>query len=109
MKNYKPYLSQGFVATDDLTSHVPIQILRDTGASQTLIYEGVLPLSEKTATGKSVLLNDVQLGTFRVPLHKINLKSNIINGPVVVGVSPTLPVTGVSLLLGNDLASGKDL
>ena len=45
----------------------------------------------------------------RVPLHRINLSSNIVNGPVIVGVKPTLPVKGVSLLLGNDIASGKDI
>merc|ERR1711860_487018 len=109
MEDYKPYLSQGTVSSEDDSSPVPIQILRDTGASQTLLCEGVLPLSEKTATGKSVLLKAVHSGTFRVPLHRINLSSNIVNGPVIVGVSPTLPVKGVSLLLGNDLASGKDI
>ncbi|MCP4272495.1 MAG: hypothetical protein GY781_11080, partial [Gammaproteobacteria bacterium] len=56
MEDYKPYLSQGTVSSEDDSSPVPIQILRDTGASQTLLCEGVLPLSEKTATGKSVLL-----------------------------------------------------
>ncbi|MCP4255549.1 MAG: hypothetical protein GY775_19515, partial [Candidatus Scalindua sp.] len=109
MEDYKPYLSQGTVSSEDDSSPAPIQILRDTGASQTLLCEGVLPLSEKTATGKSVLLKAVHSGTFRVPLHRINLSSNIVNGPVIVGVSPTLPVKGVSLLLGNDLASGKDI
>ena len=109
MEDYKPYLSNGSITLDEHSSPVPIQILRDTGASQTLLLDGVLPLSEKTATGKSVLLQVVHLGTFKVPLHLINLKSNFISGPVVVGVSPTLPVKGISLLLGNDLASGKDI
>ena len=29
------------------------------------------------------------------------------SGPIIVGVQPTLPVEGVSLLLGNDLAGAK--
>ena len=48
MDNYKPYLSQGSVSIDDnLTNSSPITILRDTGASQTLLLEGMLPLSDK--------------------------------------------------------------
>ena len=42
-----------------------------------------------------------------VPLHKINLVSDLVTGSVVVGTRPTLPIKGVSLLLGNDLAGGK--
>uniref|UniRef100_A0A8W8JI11 Uncharacterized protein n=1 Tax=Magallana gigas TaxID=29159 RepID=A0A8W8JI11_MAGGI len=55
----------------------------------------------------SVLLQGVELGVINVPLHRICLKSDLITGPVTVGVRPTPPVPGVSLLLGNDLAGGK--
>ncbi|VDI40661.1 Hypothetical predicted protein, partial [Mytilus galloprovincialis] len=44
---------------------------------------------------------------YRCPLHRIYLKSDLIAGPVVVGVRPNLPVEGVTLLLGNDLARNK--
>ncbi|VDI40041.1 Hypothetical predicted protein [Mytilus galloprovincialis] len=69
--------------------------------------EGVLPLSEKTSVGASVLLQGVELGCIDVPLHRIYLKSDLITGPVIVGVRPNLPVEGVTLLLGNDLARNK--
>ena len=42
-----------------------------------------------------------------VPLHKVNLVSDLVTGSVVVGTRLTLPIKGVSLLLGNDLAGGK--
>ena len=64
-------------------------------------------MSERTFTGKSVLLQSVELGVIEVPLHKIHLKSDLITGSVTVGVRPTLPIQGVALLLGNDLAGGK--
>ncbi|KAK3084422.1 hypothetical protein FSP39_016366 [Pinctada imbricata] len=105
--HYKPFLSQGFVSLSDSSEALPVQILRDTGAAQTLLLEGSLPLSEHTFTGRSVLLQGVELGVIDVPLHEIYLKSDLITGPVIVGVRPTLPVQGVSLLLGNDLAGGK--
>ena len=35
-----------------------------------------------------------------VPLHQVNLKSDLVSGPVVVGLRPKLPMEGISLLLG---------
>ncbi|CAC5410428.1 unnamed protein product [Mytilus coruscus] len=107
MEDYIPFMSDGFVSIVDNTTSQSIKILRDTGASQSLLLESVLPLSEETSVGASVLLQGVELGCIDVPLHRIYLKSDLITGPVVVGVRPNLPVEGVSLLLGNDLARNK--
>ena len=63
----------------------------------------MLLLSELSAMGESVLIHGVELGFSCVPLHKVFLKSA--SGPITVGVQPSLPVEGVSLLLGNDLRS----
>ncbi|XP_062567274.1 uncharacterized protein LOC134229543 [Saccostrea cucullata] len=104
-EEFKPFVFDGLVSVD--TDSHPIRILRDTGASQSLLLEGVLPLSEKTHTGSEVLIQGVELGLVKVPLHVIDLKSDLVSGSVVVGVRPTLPVKGVSLLLGNDLAGGR--
>ncbi|VDI57685.1 Hypothetical predicted protein [Mytilus galloprovincialis] len=82
MEEYKPFMSDGFISIVDDTTLQPIKILRDTGASQSLLLEDV-------------------------PLHRIYLKSDLITGPVIVGVRPNLPVEGVTLLLGNDLARNK--
>ena len=107
MEDYKPFMSEGFVSIDDNTAPKPIRILRDTGASQFLLLEGVLPLSENTSVGATVLLQGVELDCFNVPLYRIYLKSDLITGPVIVGVRHNLPFEGVSLLLGNDLAGKK--
>ena len=45
MEDYKPFLSQGFISLDENSDPKPIRILRDTGAFQTLLLEGILPLS----------------------------------------------------------------
>ncbi|VDI17675.1 Hypothetical predicted protein [Mytilus galloprovincialis] len=39
--------------------------------------------------------------------EQFNATHYLITGPVVVGVRPNLPVEGVTLLLGNDLARNK--
>ena len=102
-----PLCLRDFFSIDGSSEVKPLQILRDTGAAQSLLLESVLSLSERTSTDRSVLLQGVELGVIDVPLHRIYLKSDLITGPVIVGVRPTLPVQGVSLLLGNDLAGGK--
>ena len=66
-----------------------------------------LPFSEKTSSGTSVLIQDVECGFVNVPLHNIYLSSDLVNGPVAVGIRQTLPFKGVRLLLGNDLAGEK--
>lgn len=108
IESYKPFVSEGFVSLVGDDNNVrPIRMLRDTGASQSLILEGVLPFSENTSTGASILVQGIECGFVNVPLHKLNLKSELASGIVTVGVRPTLPVEGVSFLLGNDLAGGK--
>ena len=92
--------------TEDRES-VPVKILRDTGATQSSLAANVLPLSEKTSIEASVLIQGVELGVISVPLHKVYLRSELVRGPVIIGVRPTLPIQGVSLILGNDLAGGK--
>ena len=107
VNGYKPFLSEGFVSLQESEVAMPIKILRDTGASTSLLVEGVLPLSDHSATGDYVLIHGVELGFIRVPLHKVFLQSDLVSGSVIVGVCPTLPVEGVNLLLGNDLAGDK--
>ena len=42
-----------------------------------------------------------------VQLHEVNIKSSLINANIVIGMRPSLPVEGISLILGNDLAGDK--
>ena len=108
MEIYEPFLSDGFMSLNsDLAQSTPITILRDTGASQSLILADTLPLSEKTSSGTSDLIQGVECGFVNVPLHNIYLSSDLIKGPVAVGIRQSLPFKGVHLLLGNDLAGDK--
>ena len=71
------------------------------------MLESILPFGPQSDTGITVLLQGVELNILNVPLHKVFLKSNLITGPVLVGVRPSLPVRKVGFILGNDLAGGK--
>ena len=108
MENYKPFISEGVVSlVGDENSSQKVKILRDTGATQSLMLDSVLPLTEKSFTGANVLISGVEMGVLEVPLHEVNIKSNLINGNIVIGMRPSLPVEGISLILGNDLAGEK--
>ena len=107
-EEYRPFVSVGSVSlVDSLSTPAPVKILRDTGATQTLLLKDTLPFEMSSATGESVIIQGVEGGFINVPLHRVNLVSDIVSGSVVVGVMGTLPAKGVSMLLGNDLAGGK--
>ena len=47
------------------------------------------------------------MGVIKAPLHLIDLRSDTILGTVTVGLWPSLPVKGILMILGNDLAGDK--
>ena len=42
-----------------------------------------------------------------MPLRSVNLRIKLVNGSVKVGIISKLPVQGIQLLLGNDLAKNS--
>ena len=108
MENYKPFISEGVVSlVGDENSSQKVKILRDTGATQSLMLDSVLPLTENSFTGANVLISGAEMGVLEVPFHEVNIKSSLINGNIVIGMRPSLPVEGISLILRNDLAGEK--
>ena len=84
-----------------------MKILRDTGATRSLMLDSVLPLTENSFIGANVLISGVEMGVLEVPLHEVNIKSSLIKGNIVIGMRPSLPVEGISLILGNTLAGER--
>lgn len=109
LEMYAPFIMKGLVSLSEEESKVPVTILRDSAASQSVLLQGVLPLSEKSSADSSALVRGFGMQYVGVPLHHIFLDSDLVKGRVVVGVSPQFPIDGVSLILGNDLAGGKVL
>lgn len=101
---YKAFTSQGTVALSEGEPEIVVTVLRDTGAAQSLLLSGLVSLNDDTSLKASVLLKGLGGEYGAVPLHKVFLRSNLVSGYVTVGVVPTLPIDGVGLLLGNDLA-----
>ena len=106
--NFEPFIHDGFVSlSSDFDNATPIKILRDTGASHSLLLVDTLPFSDLSYSGANVLLKGIDSDFVQVPRHNIHLKSRLVSGPVTVGVRSSLPTEGIHLLLGNDLAGDK--
>ncbi len=104
--SYDPFILHGYVSLSE-SEYKPVSILRDTGSTQSFILEEALPFSSASHTGASVLVRGIEMGCAHVPLHKVNLQSDLVSGLVDLAVCAQLPVKGVQVILGNDLAGGK--
>ena len=82
----------------DKVNNRKIKISRDIGACQSLLLADVLPFSEKSYSGESVLLQGVECGIVNVLLHHVFLTSDLVSGPVTVDVHTSLPIDGIHLL-----------
>ena len=109
MEIFEPFISDGFVSlSSNFCNATSVRILRDTGASQSLLLADTLPFDDNSTSGRSVLIKGVDSSSYTaVPLHNVFLSSDIVSGPVTLGIKSSLPFEGVQLLLGNDLAGDK--
>ncbi|XP_071062254.1 uncharacterized protein [Pseudochaenichthys georgianus] len=105
---FKPFISKGFVSlTGDPKDQLPVQVLRDTGGSQSIIREGILPLTSRSSCGSSAVVQGVGMTLVAAPLHNVYIHSSLVKGFFKVAVLPALPIKGVDFILSNDLAGGK--
>ena len=100
---FQAFYFSGFISQTEDNEAVPVQIMRDTGASHSMIVKGSVSFSNDTYTGDRVVIRG--LGeTITVPLCSVYLKSDLVSQLVVVWVQESLLVDGVSLLHGNNIA-----
>ena len=73
METFEPFIHNGFVSlTSDLSNATPSRILRDTGASKSLLLASTLPFSEESSVGANVLIKGVDSSDYTpVPLHNV--------------------------------------
>ena len=86
---------------------VEVSILRDTGASQSLLLQNELPKGVIEATCETVLIEGIGGKRVKILLCKITLKYQWKNGPIQVGVVDKLPMRGISLILRNEIETKK--
>uniref|UniRef100_A0A3B3I2A9 Gypsy retrotransposon integrase-like protein 1 n=1 Tax=Oryzias latipes TaxID=8090 RepID=A0A3B3I2A9_ORYLA len=105
---FKPFVSQGFISeTGHPDYQQPVTMLRDTGGSQSVIREGILPLTEGSSCKSNAIVQGIGMKYFSAPLHLLHVRSSLVEGFFKVAVLPALPISGVDFILGNDIAGGK--
>ena len=107
LSSYRPFIMQGTVSLVQGGEEVPVTILRDTGAFDSFIQAGVLPLTNVSDTGDKVPIRGIDMNILLVPLHNVVLKCELFQGEAKLAVRPALPIPGVTLILGNDLVGAK--
>jgi len=71
------------------------------------VRQADLPFSPRSDTGGCILVRGMGLTTLFVPVHKMFLSCDLVQREAEVGVRPQLPVKGVDIILGNDLAGHR--
>ena len=105
-KSYRPWTKKRMIRGPH-GGPVEVSILRDTGASQSLLLRNKLPKGVIEATRETVMIEGIGGKRVKIPLCKITLKSQWKNGPIQVGVVDKLPMEGISLILGNEVKTEK--
>ncbi|XP_064113196.1 LOW QUALITY PROTEIN: uncharacterized protein LOC135219913 [Macrobrachium nipponense] len=101
---FDDFTFNGTVSLNSDGDKYKVRILRDTGASQSLLLRSALPNVEANVTNEHVLVKDLSQIS-KVPLANVHLDCPIKKGNVLVGIRDIeFPVKGVTLLLANDLA-----
>ena len=105
-QSYRPWTKKGMIRGPH-GGPVEVSILRDTGASQSLLLRSKVPKGVIEATRETVMIEGIGGKRVKIPLCKITLKSQWKDGPMKVGVVDKLPMKGISLILGNEVRTKK--
>lgn len=80
-ERFKPFMMKGLLSVNGrLEEQKEIQILRDTGAIQSFVVADIVPLSDQTSCGSSVLIQGIEMGMVKVPLHCVHLQCELLTG-----------------------------
>ena len=104
-RDFEPFITGGKIKLKD-GPEKKIVVLRDTGANLSLVLKKALEWSDESYSGEEVNVRGLASGV-SIPLHYVWLETGFVVGKVKVGVSDELPIDGVDMLLGNDLAGRK--
>ena len=99
---YRQFISKGKLAHPDMEEFGDIDILRDTGASQSLLTRNCLPRGRNWAVRKRVYISGIENKLKDVPIYQIKLHSEIMSDTVDIGIVEELPMRGTYLFQRNN-------
>ena len=117
--HFKQFMSQaklspyrlGVDGHPEVTEAIDMIAFRDTGSSVTLLRCDAMELTRDSATGKSVLVAGLSGASLSLPIHRVHMESALLGKSgvhtVEVGITDSLPLNNVAILIGNDLAADR--
>ena len=107
IKHFGEHLVNGSLALNEGGASKPITALRDTGAAVSLVLKSSLPAGCNLDVGEYVMVGGFPDSCTPCPMLSVYLETELVKGNVRVAVADKLPVSGVDLLLGNDLVNRR--
>ena len=106
IEGYRDFMSKGQVSSNNKGIVKEVNILRDTGALQSLILRSALPSDFVERHTEYVLLGGFPNTVSSYPLETLYLDSEWFEGLVRLAVVDNLPMKGVDMIVANDIAVG---
>lgn len=66
-----------------------------------------MPWSDEPSCGAGVIVQGIDMSFVNVPLHRVKTESDLVSCCFNLAVCTSLPVSGIHLIMGNDVAGGK--
>ena len=106
-EDFRPFISRGLVCARDGSDRQDIGILRDTGSAQTVMLRECVPRAARHYPMSYTRVRGIEGRTQEIPVCLVHIESDVASGLVPVGLVDAIPIRGVSLILGNDLAGHR--
>ena len=104
-RRWNPYTLTGYISTKNGSTKTPVKVLRDTGATHTLLRACAVPELRHHHTGETLVVKGVG-GVIETPVVHIKLQVLGKSRHVSVCLVEELPASEVDVLLGNDVGRG---
>lgn len=101
-ESFLPFVRDGFLKQVGCNTKVPVKILKVPAAFDSYVLEPILTFSEKADTGDIILMRVMWMDVLPVPVHRVNLDCELVQGVISLGVRPALPVEGIYMIWGNN-------
>ena len=101
---FKGYISMGVVKSNpSMEGGLKVTVLRDSGSCQSCILESSLPRNFVREGSEYVLLGGFPNTVSSWPLERVFLETSYFTGWCKLAVVKSFPLSGIDVLLGNDL------
>ena len=105
---YMKHSSEGEVSSSFGRPMKKVKLLRDTGAVQSLILRSALPNDFKERHQEYVVINGFPNTLTSSPRETLYLNSEWSNGLEKLAVVDSIPVGGIDVIIGNDIADREE-